>query len=296
MANLTKSLFTDRIPSQVIVSIASFMLILSSITLSIPLLNKPEFEFVTKLRGAQLCIAITIFLLSILRKKKWSPTMNSTFFVIIAGSIFTISWFTHVAMVASPETWSPFPVYQIGFIVLAILVPGSYLLNLILILFYMAEVLVIWFVLDLGHRPNIIHEGEPFQVLMSGIICIMILFFRYRNELAVKTLATEITANEFTSKLAKVFLSLRDKSNTPMQTLVLQTELIKRKGLLDKETLKPITNSMQTLIEINKRLSSLESAVDWGPNHLLTDAEIEQWLTDLEKEMVRFKRNGPITS
>lgn len=60
---------------------------------------------------------------------------------------------------------------------------------------------------------------------------------------------------------------------------------------LDEKTLLPMTKAVATLIDINKRLSSLETAVDWEPRHLLSDAEIEACLSELEREADRMK-NG----
>jgi hypothetical protein len=291
LKTLYRNVFEVRWPPYMAIRILTIMLGVACTLFYLGARNYPEFALVQKMRLGLVAMAILVFGFTIIKRNHWKNWYNAFFHCSILGSTMVMGWYNQIAMMNSKMLWKPFPNYQAIFMVLALLVPASYFLNFILILLALTEVLLIWFVLDISAYPNIVSSGEPYSILTLGFVSMVILFSRYRDEREIRSLTAENTANEFTTKLARMFLSIRDKSNSPMQTLILHSELLKRKGILDEKTLFPVTNAVNTLIDINKRLSSLESAVDWGPKHLLTDAEIEAWLAELEREAGRMK-NG----
>lgn len=272
------------------IRILSLILGISSVLFYLGARDYPEFALVQRIRLGLISLAIFVFCFTIVKKDRWHRWYNSFFLCLMLLPAMVMGWYNQIAMINSPLIWKPFPNYQAVFLILSLLVPASYLLNFILLLLAMAEVLLIWFVLDISAYPNIVHSGEPYSILTLGIVSILILFSRYRDEKAIRALTAEKTAIEFTNKLARMFLSIRDKSNSPIQTLMLHSELLKRKGIVDEKTLRPMNKAVSTLIDINKRLSSLESAVDWEPKHLLTDGEIEEWLAELEREAERMRK------
>jgi hypothetical protein len=287
------SIFDERWPSYLMIRILALMNGTAALLFYISARGLPEFATVQLLRQLMMVTSVLIFAFTFIKKQQWRSWYNYAFQILMVATGIIMGWFNHTAMISSKQLWKPFPNYVTLLLILAVIVPASYLLNFILILLTAVEMVVLWFYLDMGSRSNIIQEGEPFNSLALAFVSILILFSRYRYERTIYTLTAERTANKFTNKLARVFLSIRDKSNSPIQTLILHFELLKRKRLLEEERIKPMTNAVATLIGINKRLSKLESTVDWGPKHLLTDSEIEEWLSDLEREAERVKsKNG----
>ena len=97
------------------------------------------------------------------------------------------------------------------------------------------------------------------------------------RELAV----TQIRA-ETLEQVARIFLTLRDRSNTPIQTLESAAELLRRQYPEAERLSEVIQRASARLSETSDLLTRLESQVSWSGDELMSDEEIRGWLDRME--------------
>lgn len=86
--------------------------------------------------------------------------------------------------------------------------------------------------------------------------------------------------------LARLFLSLRDRANTPLQSLFIMSSLLKADKPLSQETIDQFNSIINQLKTSSDQLKNYENLIQLRVNdrHIVTDKELEGWISNLEKE------------
>jgi len=119
--------------------------------------------------------------------------------------------------------------------------------------------------------------GEPWFVLIFAIFGAVLLVYRLRGlafERDVLRLQAEATV---AAQVARGFLRVRDYANTPIQTIVFATEVLRRRSPDLEPILACIDRATARLMELSRALRSYESMNDWSPND---ESSNEAALTD----------------
>lgn len=285
-----KGLASFRISGRSTILIAAFIMVVSELILIPSIWNNSHFVFVEILRYIHLFISLAILVGASLYKKSWPDWMSPLFYVLMVIPVFVIGWFNQVAMATSQEMWKPYVGFQPVFFGLAVLFSGSFLLNFLLIVIFAIESLVLWFHLESYHTSNLLASGEPYSIMLFAFVSLCLLVFRYQDERTYRNLMLQKARSELVENLAKIFLSIRDRANSPLQSLYLLAEILKRKKTVDQDVIYILENSITRLNTLNKKLIRYESYVPWEKQkHLMSDEEIDTWMLELEHELERIK-------
>jgi len=223
-------------------------------------------------------LGVLIYLLIVRNTARWTKKTSSVLFILLMLPFGFFTWDYHQVMAASHTAWLPLPGFRIYFLVLGILLSGSYVVNFALMSFFAVESLVLWYSLDLGNLPSVVLAQEPWVSLLYFVIACALLLFRFRDEKLIQKLSDETANMAAMKQMARIFLSLRDRANTPIQTLRISAELLKRRYPDAKDLSVTIDATAKRLTEMNRYLGDVESAIPWGNKELISDAEVFQWI------------------
>jgi hypothetical protein len=153
----------------------------------------------------------------------------------------------------------PFGGFKIEAIAIALIAPYP-LLNGYLSILGCALVPVVMYYsvfVDLQTRMTV---QEPWLTVVSVVICFLVYMFRHRGLKVERELSKLKTEKENLEELAKIFLSLRDLTNTPVQNLMLVSTLLLENKINAERASKYLNVSTQQLSLISEILSEFRLA------------------------------------
>jgi hypothetical protein len=221
-------------------------------------------------------IALIVFLVYSNRKGSWTTKRAQACILFLWLATFVITVIFHVRISKSGLNWFPLPALKYYFLTLATLASGTYLLNLILMLGFGVMGLVMYQTLDFTH-VEFAGTFEPNITIYFFFISLALFALKYRDELTIEKLHRE-NANLMAIKhVARVFLSVRDQANTPIQTLQVIAGLLKTRHPEAQELSESLDRVTEKLTGMNAYLGTFESKIPWGDQELLTDEEVLHW-------------------
>ena len=164
---------------------------------------------------------------------------------------------------ATGRAWTPFQANKLGTLAVALLAPQLGV-GLASIAGFAATAIGKFYFLDPEVQRGMA-VGEPWLVLIYALFAGVLLIYRRRGlalELEMLRVQAETAAAE---QLARTFLRLRDYTNTPIQTIVFTTELLRAKHHDLKPTLDRLDRAVNKLTELSRALTRYEEAHRWTP-------------------------------
>ena len=221
-------------------------------------------------------IALMVFLL--IRRQRATVRLGSTVFLVNTVAMLIALWITsgHWAAASGTE-WTPFQANKLGALAVPMLAPQLGV-GLASIAGFAATALVKFQFLD----PDIqrgLPVGEPWFVLVYALFGGVLLVFRLRG-LALERDMLRVQAEAASAdELARTFLRLRDYTNTPIQTIVFATELLRAKHDDLKPLLDRLGRAVEKLTELSDGLTRYENAHNWSPGEeSLEEAMLDEHL------------------
>lgn len=117
--------------------------------------------------------------------------------------------------------YSPFMGHKLLMGILGLSLTTRFRLGVVLIVLTAANAIALWFILDLGSHRDIIAYAEPWATVIYmciGLVSLVLLEQRQITSLKLMRARAEASAMH---RRAVMFLALRDRLNSPLQTLVL---------------------------------------------------------------------------
>lgn len=145
-------------------------------------------------------------------------------------------------------------------------------LGVVLILVTLATSIILWFVLDFGARPDIVPVSEPWVTVMFTVICFITLRLSEERQMAsIRLLHAEAEASAV-HRRAQMLLALRDRLNSPLQTLVIGADITTSE--LPKSDARRVQAAIDRLVDLSHKLAVLDvlaprASSAFDPNHEL---------------------------
>ncbi|MFL5351016.1 hypothetical protein [Archangium sp.] len=196
------------------------------------------------------------------------------------------------AMAGSGLLWVPMTGHRLVMLVLGVLAPTGLWLGGGLIASFALEAVVLWYALGLGHHPGVRSPWEPWGTLVYGGVGLALLAYRVRTfhiELELREARAQAEALE---RLARLFLAVRDATNTPLQSLELGLALLRKRYPEVAPSLAPMERSMERLRSLAQRLGIADPLVVWREGDESFDAEaiLQHLEEDLARELERRRQ------
>jgi hypothetical protein len=229
--------------------------------------NMPAYPYVV---SGLVGIGLLVFLL--IRRPRATVRLGSVVFLLNMAVILVALWITSGYWATSGRGWTPFQANKLGTLAVALLAPQLWV-GLGSIAGFAATAIVRFYVLDPEVQRGL-PAGEPWFVLIFALFGGVLLIYRLHS-LALERDMLRVQAEAAAAKeLARTFLRLRDYTNTPIQTIVFTTELLRAKNRDLTPVVERLERAVEKLTELSHVLTSYESAHTWSPGEESLDATI----------------------
>ena len=190
-------------------------------------------------------------------------------------------WLSNDQFAAEARHWVPFQANKLGVLTVGLLMPELWV-GLASIAAYALSAVVQWYLFgpEVHARAAV---GEPIAMLaytLFGVGVLVQASRRFRIEQDLLRMQHEAAALQ---QLARTLLAVRDYANTPLQTLVLTTELLSARHPELAEELELSGRALRRLRRLSTLLAPYESQVQW------TQGEAS---LDLERMLIRTARES----
>jgi hypothetical protein len=204
------------------------------------------------------------------REKLTVQTIQRALVALTLAAFFNI-WISSEAYANSQHLWIPFYGFQMTALVVAALRYGNGVQsNVFLLAAMMIEGAVFWSRFHLGSYPLLAQSGYIWNVLLTGFCAVTLLIARYRYDRTIRRFV-ELEARAATAEMtARVFLTVRDWANSPLQTLEIGLALLKRQQPENAIT-DPLLSALKKLVELHEIFGTPEADTDWSQAQTLID-------------------------
>jgi hypothetical protein len=150
--------------------------------------------------------------------------------------------------------------YQLTMLGIASLAPGDPLLPSLLIVALAAQKVVLRFVLAVPQ----VAPGEPWFTLIFGGVAVGMLVSRARRREAVARAARAEAHAAALERVARLLLSVRDRANTPLQTIALGAAVMTRRCGGQQRVAAAMDRAIRRLSRLSKALQRASRSIERG--------------------------------
>jgi hypothetical protein len=198
----------------------------------------------------------------LLRRRASTLRLANLTFLTNNAVIFFALWITSGAFARS-SPWLPFQANKLGALAASLLAPSLWS-GLVCIAGFVGTAIAKIYFLPAALRAHL-PVGEGWALVIYGVFGVALLINRQRG-LAVERRLVRVQSEAVAAQqLARTLLAVRDFANTPIQTLELVTELIRRRQPELSPLLERLDRSIARLMELNRLLLSYERHLKWAP-------------------------------
>ena len=164
------------------------------------------------------------------RRRELSSSLGMILFIVVMLPVFPIVWYSQTVRTAANLDWSLFIGHKLAALIFAALTPGAMALGLLFIGLLAVEATVQSFKVGLSAVP-----GEPWATLVVMVGALFILINRTRTSALERQFQRTRLATESAAEFASVALAIGDLTNTPLQVLTLEVEILRQSFLATKK-------------------------------------------------------------
>ncbi|WP_408097956.1 hypothetical protein ACJVC5_03260 [Peredibacter sp. HCB2-198] len=237
-----------------------------------------------RLQWVHVAISVIGLIIAFLTRKKWSIELAVGLFIMLYGPYYYLTWHQHEIFIFHSLAFSPFIAIKLHFFALAFLIPGPFWINLLMMIAFGVEAVVMWSYFDIPNLKMVILGFEPITTILFGVVSLFLLFFRYRDEKIIRELSIKHAEALAYEKVAKIFLNIRDRTNTPIQTLKIAIFILSKKLPPDDELIPIMEKSIAKLTDLNEILHQTESHIKWHGPEMMSDQDILKFISELDKD------------
>jgi hypothetical protein len=177
------------------------------------------------------------------------------------------------------------PLIPLQFVMLgvAVLAPGRAKVGGALLAIVAATALGFW--IWLRHRSSTLGvHAEPWMTLVYAGVAATLLGLRGLRIKVIRELARARAEADALARVARLFLAVRDQTNTPLQTLTFATALLARRLPESVALLARMNNAIARLRELSSVFAATEA---WPREEVRTDVDLAREIEAAARELAR---------
>ena len=232
------------------------------------ILGRPFFV----LRLPYLFVALACLIVLLNQREKLGFQVIQLMMVALTLSTFPYIWISQAAFANSQNPWIPFYGFQITALAVAMFRYGNGVrFNVFLLASLTIEAAAFWWRFHLGSEPLLARSGYIWSVLLTGLCAATLLIARYQYERTLRRFI-ELEARAATAEMtARVFLTVRDRANSPLQTLAIGLALLKRQQP-ESAISDALLSALKKLVDLHE-IFHTKAEIDWNQAEALADLE-----------------------
>jgi hypothetical protein len=210
----------------------------------------------------------------LVRRRRPSEGVALTTF--LAFYFFSLSFATwgSVLVFSVHRPYAPFGPYEVTMVMVSLVVATRFWIAIALVLLTGANAIAVYLFLHMGAHKDIVPLSEPWSMLVFLLLALGLVLMREQRRVASVRLFRAEWELVALHREAGLFLALRDRLGSPLQSLVLYTAQLAR--IHPPESIVPIRAGVERLVAVNQRLANLEQTfVSSGMHRASMDAERE---------------------
>jgi len=222
-------------------------------------------------------VALACLIVMLHQREKLGVQAMQLTMVALTLAAFPYIWISQAAFANSQNPWIPFYGFQITALVVAALRYGNGLRsNVFLFAAIAIEAAAFWSHFHLGSERLSAQSGYRWNILLTGLCAATLLIVRYKYERTIRRFV-ELEARAATAEMtARVFLTVRDRANSPFQTLEIGLALLKRQQPENAVT-DALLRALKKLVDLHEIFNARRAEIDWSQAKTLADLE---WLKE----------------
>lgn len=199
-------------------------------------------------------VGLTAVLLGVLVLRRHDPTEALAVGAAVVAVILLlpIFWWSEVAMASAGRPWTPFLGHRLVMLGVATLLPGPMGLAAGIIALFAVTAMVQYFGFGLVHQVALVNYGEPWITGLYAAVAFGIVVVRGQHRRLAQEFARSVAEADALRALAGFLLSLRDLSNTPLQTLEIDTAILERRHPEERAAIRRMRTAVGQLREISQ--------------------------------------------
>jgi hypothetical protein len=235
------------------------VLVAMAAVISIPTVGWSHFQLhdsITSLVAANTVLdwGLLIYLVS----TRHRPSRQRALWAGLAVFVFAlaISSYNQVRLLELDRPYAPFLAHKLFMVTLGLTVTTRYRLGVVCIVTTAVTAMALWFALDLGNHRDLIPLAEPSVTLCYMLIGLITLkSLEQRRIASIQLLRADAEASAL-HRRALMFLSLRDRLNSPLQTLVLGTASPNLR--IPEQRIERVHVAVDRLVALSRELAGLD--------------------------------------
>jgi hypothetical protein len=255
--------------SSVVASALMAVAQLATLEIDRHILGRPFFV----LRLPYLFVALAYLIVLLHQREKLGFQAIRLMLVALTLSAFPYSWVSQAAFANSQNPWIPFYGFQITALAVAIFRYGNGVrFNVFLLAAITIESAAFWWRFQLGSEPLLARSGYIWSVLLTGLCAATLLIARYQYERTLRRFI-ELEARAATAEMtARAFLTVRDRANSPLQTLEIGLALLKRQQP-ESAISDALLSALKKLVDLLETFNTRNAEIDWSQADGLADLD-----------------------
>jgi len=205
--------------------------------------------------------AVLLLTVLFIRRKTPSVTWASVIYLLNSASVITVLLLSNLQFAELETHWVPFQASKLGCLIAALVAPGFWVGVVNIMAYTVTALLQLEFFFPPEIKAQLMDEIWP--ILAFGLGGLLALAYRFRRAQLEQEVAWIQAENFALRRLARAFLNIQDRMNTPLQVIELSVELLRQSKEPSQPILGRIDSSLQSLREINSVLVEHEKQIEW---------------------------------
>jgi hypothetical protein len=214
--------------------------------------------------------ALALLAILVARRRAAPRAIGHAIFLLDVAVIVAALWVTNRAYAESGRPWVPFQENKLGMMAVALLAPELWI-GLVGIGAYSVAALAQMTSFSEEVRSHFA-LGEPWATVAFTLFALVLLASRLRQFALEREVARTHAEMRTTERFARVLLAVRDRSNTPLQTITLAVSVMRTKHPDLADTVALVDRALERLRDLDRRLWTQSNTVRWTSDDEAFDA------------------------
>jgi hypothetical protein len=236
-------------------------------------------------RLSHITFSIVVLAIVVIYGHRLSTGLIKTVPLLLVVPAFPLSWLTHVVYSRADIRYSPFLGYKLIFLLLSLAPGPGVTSNAILISGFATEAVALWYLGGVGESQHGTLSAEPWVTLLFAGASILILILQSAYRRMHRQLGELTVRQRLTEDLTRLSLAVRDRINSPLQTLEICFEVLPK----DDQVAAAGRKSLNRIEESIRPLREFDCLVQWEQKEFPSpETLIKRLREDLQKVDVAF--------
>lgn len=211
------------------------------------------------------------FLLVILMMRRLNYRWSAAFFLVSSLVIIFASGYANYILAKSGHRFEAFVGTKLAVIAVALIAPTPAWIGFLVIGLCSFGPLLQYACFPAEVRASFPVQ-EPWSMILYGIIALFILRHRLRTIALEAKVAKMAADRKVLDDLSKIFLDMRDFTNTPLQSVEITSKLLASGHLTHQQASEYLEKSLVQLRKLSELLTIYDSSVNWADTDSSSDA------------------------